>query len=188
MRGGSSPSAGMPRSPFTRAGSVRVTAAMKGAQGCDGHQVGACADCAAGQLVSDRAVPARQGDQIAAAISGHQPSGPGKRRQIKTFRNGRDGPCAENTSPAQPPNLTRTVQTSEPGSRAKTRVWLGRTTAKCRWSSVAISVSCKRSAMAITAASTMPSGDPGRPPQARPYGRCLGLRVQRRGSRHRRTI
>ena len=40
------------------------------------HRTGICADCAADQLVSERAVPARQGDQIAAAISGHQPGGP----------------------------------------------------------------------------------------------------------------
>ena len=39
-----------------------------------------------GQLVSDRAVPAGQGDQIAAAISGHQPGGPanGARRDPQT--------------------------------------------------------------------------------------------------------
>ena len=37
---GSSPSAGMPRSPFMRTGLVRVTAAMKGAQGNSGHQTG----------------------------------------------------------------------------------------------------------------------------------------------------
>jgi hypothetical protein len=58
------------------AGLVRVTAAMKGAQGCNGHRTGTCAGCAAGQLDSDCAVPARQGDQIAAAISGHQSGGP----------------------------------------------------------------------------------------------------------------
>jgi hypothetical protein len=38
--------------------------------------LGAGAERTAGQLVSDRAVPARQGDQIAAAINGHQPGGP----------------------------------------------------------------------------------------------------------------
>jgi len=31
-------------------------------------------------FASDRADPARQGDQIAAAINGHQPGGPAKRR------------------------------------------------------------------------------------------------------------
>jgi hypothetical protein len=66
-----------------RAGSVREVAAIKGAQGCSGHRTGTCAYRAAGQLASDRAVPARQGDQIAAAINGHQPGGPGKRRQIR---------------------------------------------------------------------------------------------------------
>jgi hypothetical protein len=58
----------------------------------------------------DRAVPARQGDQIAAAIYGHQPGGLGKRRQIKIYRNGRDRPRFEDTSPAHPPNLTGTFR------------------------------------------------------------------------------
>src|SRR5712664_149629 len=39
-----------------------------------GPAPGAC--CAAGQIASERAVPAHQEDQIAAAINGHQPGGP----------------------------------------------------------------------------------------------------------------
>jgi hypothetical protein len=55
---------------------VRVTAAMKVPRDVADTGPGPCADCAAGQLASDRAVPARQGDQIAAALSGHSPGGP----------------------------------------------------------------------------------------------------------------
>ena len=91
-------------------GSVREIAAMKGAQGCSGHRTGTCAYRAAGQLVSDRAVPARQGDQIAAAINEHQPGGPGKTAPDKTFRNGRERPRVEHTSPFRPRNATRTAQ------------------------------------------------------------------------------
>jgi hypothetical protein len=53
-----------------------VIAAMKGAHNWNEHQASPCAIRAAGQLVSDGAVPARQGDQIAAALTGHQPGGP----------------------------------------------------------------------------------------------------------------
>jgi hypothetical protein len=49
-------SAGMSRSPFMRAGSVReIAAAMEGAHRCRRHRAGARAGCAAGQLASDRA-------------------------------------------------------------------------------------------------------------------------------------
>jgi hypothetical protein len=74
----------MPRSPFMRAGFVRVIAAMKGAQDATDTEPAPAQNRAAGQLALDRAVPARQGDQIAAAISGHQPGGSGKRRQMRS--------------------------------------------------------------------------------------------------------
>ena len=64
----------------------RLGARHSSDEGCPrsyGHRTGICANCAAGQLASDRAVPARQGDQIAAAINGHPPGGTGKRRQIR---------------------------------------------------------------------------------------------------------
>ena len=90
---------------------MRVTAAIKGAQGCNGHRTGPGAKRAAGQLASDRADPARQGDQIAAAISGQQPGGPGNTAPDKiVIRNGPDRPRFEHTSPFRPPNRTRTAQ------------------------------------------------------------------------------
>jgi hypothetical protein len=61
---------------FIRAGLLCITAAMKGAQGFDGHRAGPCANHAAGQLASEGTAPARQGDQIAAALMGISPAAP----------------------------------------------------------------------------------------------------------------
>lgn len=97
----------MPRSPFMRAGLMRVTAAMKGAQGYSGHRTGTGTKRAAGQFVSDRAVPARQGDQIATAINGHQPGGPANGAGEILRPSGHDRPHAES-------DLTRETASSTP--------------------------------------------------------------------------
>jgi hypothetical protein len=55
------------------AGLVRVTAAMNGAQDATDTGTGTCARPRRRSACFERAAPARQGNQIAAAINGHQP-------------------------------------------------------------------------------------------------------------------
>ena len=99
---------------------------------CDGHRTGDCACCAAGQLASERAVPARREIRLPPPTVGHQPGGQAKQRQIEPLAVAQIGHIIEDSSPYRQSEPDAQGHKSEPGSRVKASVWLGRTTAKCR--------------------------------------------------------
>jgi len=106
-RGGSSPSADKPRSPFMRAGLVRVTAAMKGAQDATDTGTGARARSRRRSACFRSRRPCLPGKSDCRRHQWASARRPRQTAPDKIFRNGRDGPRFEDTSPAHLQNLTR---------------------------------------------------------------------------------